>query len=57
MKVTDKELITKRPDFLLATIEATMTDPFHNMKVSENIELYSQVTTPRNRIQNLTSWF
>ena len=48
MKVTDDELITKSPDFLLASIEAAMTDPFHNMKVSENI------TTPRNKIQKLS---
>ena len=34
VKVTDEELITKSPDFLLASIEAAMTDPFHNMKVS-----------------------
>ena len=45
MKVTDEELITKSPDFLLASIEAAMTDLFHNMKVSENI------TIPGNKIQ------
>ena len=48
MKVTDEELITKSPDFVLASIEAAMTDPFHNMKVSENI------TTPENKIQKLS---
>ena len=46
MKVTDEELITKSPDFLLASMEAAMTDLFHNMKVSENI------TIPGNKIKN-----